>query len=100
MILTGGRAVTVDPRMGLDADSQRWLDELADASPRRDAASRRPHGLLVSAARFGVRRRSGGLRGGDLKDIAMQAADDALVAVLRKLGDYRGASRFTTWAYK
>ena len=29
----------------------------------------------------------------------MQAADDALVAVLSKLDDYRGASRFTTWAY-
>lgn len=30
----------------------------------------------------------------------MQSADDALMAVLRKLGNYRGASRFTTWAYK
>ncbi len=30
----------------------------------------------------------------------MQAADDALVAVLSKLDDFRGASRFTTWAYK
>ena len=27
-------------------------------------------------------------------------ADDALVAILRKLDDYRGDSRFTTWAYK
>jgi RNA polymerase sigma-70 factor (ECF subfamily) len=30
----------------------------------------------------------------------MQAAADALVAILRKLDTYRGASRFTTWAYK
>jgi RNA polymerase sigma-70 factor (ECF subfamily) len=30
----------------------------------------------------------------------MQAADDALMAVLRKLDTYRGQSRFTTWAYK
>jgi RNA polymerase sigma-70 factor (ECF subfamily) len=30
----------------------------------------------------------------------VQAADDALVAVLRKLPTYRGASRFTTWAAK
>jgi RNA polymerase sigma-70 factor (ECF subfamily) len=30
----------------------------------------------------------------------MQAADDALMAVLSKLDHYRGASRFTTWAYK
>jgi len=40
------------------------------------------------------------VRGEELEDIATQAADDALVAVLAKLGDYRGASRFTTWAYK
>ncbi len=30
----------------------------------------------------------------------MQAADDALMAVLRRLDDFRGTSRFTTWAYK
>jgi RNA polymerase sigma-70 factor (ECF subfamily) len=30
----------------------------------------------------------------------MQTADDALVAVLARLDDFRGESRFTTWAYK
>jgi RNA polymerase sigma-70 factor, ECF subfamily len=40
------------------------------------------------------------LRGEELDDIAAQAADDALVAVLAKLDGYRGASRFTTWACK
>jgi RNA polymerase sigma-70 factor (ECF subfamily) len=30
----------------------------------------------------------------------MQSADDALMAVMRKLHTYRGESRFTTWAYK
>ena len=30
----------------------------------------------------------------------MQATDDALMAILRKLDQYRGESRFTTWAYK
>jgi RNA polymerase sigma-70 factor (ECF subfamily) len=40
------------------------------------------------------------VRGEELDDLAVQAADDALVAVLAKLDDYRGASRFTTWAYK
>jgi RNA polymerase sigma-70 factor, ECF subfamily len=40
------------------------------------------------------------LRGGDLDDVANQAADDALMSILRKLDDFRGASRFTTWAYK
>ena len=40
------------------------------------------------------------LRGDDLDDLAQQAADDAFVSVLRRLDDFRGASRFTTWAYK
>ena len=36
----------------------------------------------------------------ELDDLARQAAGDALAAVLRKLADYRGSSRFTTWAWK
>ena len=40
------------------------------------------------------------IRGGDFDDIANMAADDALVAVLGHLDDFRGESRFTTWAYK
>ena len=40
------------------------------------------------------------LRGDEFEDIAQQSADDALLAVLAKLDDFRGDSRFTTWAYK
>jgi RNA polymerase sigma-70 factor (ECF subfamily) len=40
------------------------------------------------------------VRGEELDDLATQAADDACAAVLAKLDDFRGASRFTTWAYK
>ena len=36
----------------------------------------------------------------DVDDLATQAADDALLAILAKLHTYRGQSRFTTWAYK
>ena len=32
--------------------------------------------------------------------LATEAADDALLAVLRRLDDFRGLSKFTTWAYK
>jgi RNA polymerase sigma-70 factor (ECF subfamily) len=58
---------------------------------------------MLRASHFELRRRRAALshvRGEELDDLAMQAADDALVAVLAKLDDYRGASRFTTWAYK
>jgi RNA polymerase sigma-70 factor (ECF subfamily) len=61
------------------------------------------HALLMRAARFEVARRRPTLphlRGDELEDIATEAADDALMSVLRRLDDFRGASRFTTWAYK
>jgi RNA polymerase sigma-70 factor (ECF subfamily) len=38
--------------------------------------------------------------GADLDDLAWQSADDALMSILRRLGDFRGNSRFTTWACK
>ena len=34
----------------------------------------------------------------DIDDLAVQAADDALIALLRKLDDFRGDSQFWTWA--
>jgi RNA polymerase sigma-70 factor (ECF subfamily) len=36
----------------------------------------------------------------ELDDLCVQAADDAVVAVIRKLDDFAGRSRFTTWAIK
>jgi RNA polymerase sigma-70 factor (ECF subfamily) len=87
----------------LDAESQAWLDRLAPGSPDREAAVVALHALLLKAARFEVGRRWAALphlRGDDHDDLAHQSADDALVAVLAKLGDFRGDSRFTTWVYK
>ena len=85
------------------ADSRAWLSALRAEGRERDEAIARLHRLLLRAARFEVSRRRAVLshvRGEELDDIALQAADDASVAVLAKLDDYRGASRFTTWAYK
>jgi RNA polymerase sigma-70 factor (ECF subfamily) len=36
----------------------------------------------------------------ELDELAQEAADDAAVSVLRRLGDFRGESSFRTWAYK
>ena len=87
----------------LDLESRAWLAELRATGEAHDAAVARLHALLLRAARFEVARRRPALphlRGDELDDIALEAADDALVSVLRKLDDFRGASRFTTWAYK
>ena len=82
-----------------ELESLGWLRALGATGQERDAAVERLHALLLRAARFEVARRGGG-RSGELDDFATQAADDALLAILRKLHTYRGESRFTTWAYK
>jgi RNA polymerase sigma-70 factor (ECF subfamily) len=77
-----------------------WLDGLRE---RRDESIARLHALLLRAARFEVARRRPTLphlRGNELEDIALEAADDALMSVLARLEDFEGRSRFTTWAYK
>ena len=87
----------------LDAESRAWLRALRAGGVERDEAVARLHTLLVRAARFEIARRRPMLphvRGDELDDIALEAADDALMSVLRRLDDFRGASRFTTWVYK
>jgi RNA polymerase sigma-70 factor (ECF subfamily) len=87
----------------LDEESRRWLDELHADGAIKDEAVARLHAVLLRAARFEVARRRPTLphlRGDELDDIAFEAADDALMSVLRRLDDFRGASRFTTWVYK
>ena len=75
---------------------------LADTGPRREAALARLHEMLLRIAQGEARRRSPRLQltGPELDDLAYQAAADALIAITGKLGQFRGESRFTTWAYK
>ena len=87
----------------LDQESQRWLHGLRGEGPEHEAAVARLHEFLLRATRFEVARRRPTLphlRGDDLDDIALEAADDALMSVLRRLDDFEGRSRFTTWVYK
>ena len=104
--LTAERAATSPVREAapsLDSESREWVDSLRADGAIRDEAIARLHELLMRAARFEVSRRRPTLphlRGDELEDITTEAADDALMSVLRRLDDFRGASRFTTWAYK
>jgi RNA polymerase sigma-70 factor (ECF subfamily) len=85
---------------GADEETARWLAALS--GPDRELALARLHGLLLQAARAELGRRAGRhpITGPELDDLAHQSADDALLAVTAKLGQFRGESRFTTWAYK
>jgi RNA polymerase sigma-70 factor (ECF subfamily) len=87
----------------IDPESQAWLDSLGDRGSSREQAIARLHALLLKASRFEAARRRASvpeLTQRELEDIAMQSANDALVAVLAKLDTFEGRSRFTTWAYK
>jgi len=89
---------------GPDTESRGWIAALSATGTAHDDAVRRLHEPLVRAARFELARRrrvaGGSALAGQLDDLTMQAADDALMAILDKLPTYRGESRFTTWAYK
>jgi RNA polymerase sigma-70 factor, ECF subfamily len=84
-------------------ESAEWIAALAGPPAVREQALARLHELLLRAAHYelGRRRRMlAALSRDEIDDLATQAADDAMVAILAKLHTFRGASRFTTWAYK
>lgn len=83
-----------------DLESPAGIAELR--GPRRDEAVRDLHRRLRRIAGAEVERRRGRLpfTGPELDDLIDQAADDATVAVLAKLDQFRGESRFSTWAAK
>jgi RNA polymerase sigma-70 factor (ECF subfamily) len=79
-----------------------WRAELTGAGIRRERALRRLHSFVLGAAYTELRRQLATeqrLTGVEFDDLAHQAADDALMAVLAKLDEFRGESLFTTWAY-
>ncbi len=85
----------------LDPESRSWWIHLHGAEPARGRAITRLHEALRREAWFHIRRRTSGISEfpkSDLDDLAVMAADDALLAILRKLDDYRGDSQFWTWA--
>lgn len=89
--------------VALDPESADWLRDLQGIGGEREHAVTRLHALLLRVARGEASRRRATLPGRaieDVDDLCVQAANDALMAVLAKLATYRGAARFTTWACK
>jgi RNA polymerase sigma-70 factor (ECF subfamily) len=89
--------------LDMDAESADWLNELHAQTPMCEAAQSRLHSLLLRVAHAEARRRSGTLPAqtiAESDDLCMQAANDALAAIVRKLDEFKGLSLFTTWASK
>lgn len=86
----------------MDNDSSSWVAALSGQGTECRAAQTRLHELLLKVGLKEAYRRGPAARisGPELDDIAHQAADDAMIALLEKLPTFRGESRFTTWAYR
>ncbi len=85
-----------------DDESAAWIRELQPGAAREDAVARL-HALLLRTARGEARRRRASVPARALEELdhlCVEAASDALMAILAKLESYRGAARFTTWACK
>jgi RNA polymerase sigma-70 factor, ECF subfamily len=77
--------------------------DLLTAGPQREGAITRLHALLLKVARGEANRRRAHVPErvrDELDDLCVQATNDALMTILRKLDEFRGASRFTTWTCK
>lgn len=89
--------------MRADCESEQWVEQLRRGHPRRDQAVAALHEVLLRLALHELSRRRNQLdsiRGPEFDDLAQQAANDALMSILAHLDEFRGLSRFTTWAYK
>jgi RNA polymerase sigma-70 factor, ECF subfamily len=87
----------------LDPVSRRWVEQLHPDHPRHQHAVAALHDVLRRAALHELGRRRArlpDLAGPEFEDVAQQCADDALVNILARVDDFKGLSRFTTWAYK
>ena len=95
--------VSAPRRPGSEDPTRQWVEQLRPGHPRRDRTVAELHAVLLRVAFHELSRRLGHVRaisGPEFDDLAQQAADDALIKVLDRLDDFRGLSRFTTWAYK
>jgi RNA polymerase sigma-70 factor, ECF subfamily len=83
--------------------NQEWLHDLRAGGVAEESAIADLRDLLLRAAMYYFSRNQGDLRGMDGDEVRQRAEDsaqDALIAVLKHLSEFRGDSKFTTWAYK
>jgi RNA polymerase sigma-70 factor (ECF subfamily) len=80
-----------------------WLHDLNADGALQETAIADLRALLLRAALYFFSRNLGDFRGWTRDEITKRAEDcaqDALIAVLNHLSEFRGDSKFSTWAYK
>lgn len=83
--------------------NKEWLHELRESGVEQEHAIADLQNILLRAVLYIFNRNSGDLSAlarDDILKLAEDCAQDALIAILRHLSDFRGDSKFTTWAYK
>lgn len=83
--------------------NQEWLHDLTASGETQEAAIADLRDLLLRAALYFFSRNLNDFEKHNSNEILQRAEDcaqDALIAVMDHLPDFRGDSKFTTWAYK
>jgi RNA polymerase sigma-70 factor (ECF subfamily) len=83
--------------------NEQWLMALKSDGEQQTAALSDLRAYLVRAALYTLHRRRNALQqlaSTDIEQLAEDCAQDAVSAILGHLDQFRGDSRFTTWAYK
>jgi RNA polymerase sigma-70 factor (ECF subfamily) len=89
--------------MSTTRTNQEWLHDLNGSGTLQEAAIADLRELLLRAALYFFSRNLDDFRGYRRDEILQRAEDcaqDALIAVMDHLPDFRGDSKFSTWAYK
>lgn len=83
--------------------NQEWLHDLNASGATQEAAIADLRDLLLRAALYFFSRNLSDFENNNRDEILQRAEDcaqDALIAVMTHLPEFRGDSKFTTWAYK
>src|SRR5512134_944210 len=83
--------------------NEEWLRELTASGEEQTAAIEDLRSCLLRAALYSLSREFyplNYLTSAEIKQLAEDCAQDALIAILKQLPEFRGDSRFTTWTYK
>lgn len=83
--------------------NEEWLRELRENGVGQEQAIADLQNILLRVILYIFNRNLGNLSAlarDDILKLAEDCAQDALIAILNHLSDFRGDSKFTTWAYK
>jgi RNA polymerase sigma-70 factor, ECF subfamily len=83
--------------------NEEWLHDLTASGEVQETAIADLRDLLLRAVLFFFSRNLGDfkrLAHNEILQLAEDCAQDALIAVMNHLSDFRGDSKFTTWVYK